>query len=142
MCICEIVCMLCVRRRSLFELDEGHPVIYDLTNDRYMKARIAHNLILYGGHDHIRLKNNPNVEVHNNAIMAAEGRHYPTPEGITSKDSQGIIRNLTMHSNIVHSFAAPLDYHDSGGSCFDVTGQFVAKVNRRAGFMMYDERSL
>jgi len=65
-------------------IDEGKPILIDETSDEDMKARIAHNIILFGGVDHIRLKKNPNMQVLNNAILSEPGRTSPTPDGITA----------------------------------------------------------
>lgn len=59
------------REYSLFELDEGHPIIYDIRVCDYdstcidMRARVAHNLLLSSGVDRIRAKSNPNVDIIN-----------------------------------------------------------------------------
>jgi len=85
-------------------IDEGKGILIDITKDDVMKARIAHNLVLYGGVDHIRLKMNPNMEVHNNAILTEDGRDHPIPDGITCKDNFPIV-NLTLVGNLVQSYS-------------------------------------
>lgn len=102
---------------ALLALDEGKPMSFDSTRDKEMKARIAHNLVLYGGVDHIRLMVNSNLQVHNNAIMGESGRTHPTPDGITAKGKGsfsekknskanvfgGKLENMTMFNNLVHT---------------------------------------
>ena len=60
-------------------IDEGKSILTDITKDTKMTARISQNLMLFGGVDHLRLKENPNMLVQNNAIMAEEGRDHPVP---------------------------------------------------------------
>eukprot|EP00931_Biecheleriopsis_adriatica_P068892 TRINITY_DN42785_c0_g1_i1.p1 TRINITY_DN42785_c0_g1~~TRINITY_DN42785_c0_g1_i1.p1 ORF type:complete len:847 (-),score=129.65 TRINITY_DN42785_c0_g1_i1:326-2866(-) len=120
----------------LLELDEGKPISADSTKDKAMKARIAHNLVLFGGVDHIRLMVNPNLQVYNNAIMGEEGRTDPTPDGITAKGSKGNptggcktqacvyggpISNLTLFNNLVHTFP--------GSQAYGMTEQFSESDN-------------
>mmetsp|Transcript_10683 Transcript_10683/g.24340 ORF Transcript_10683/g.24340 Transcript_10683/m.24340 type:complete len:685 (-) Transcript_10683:111-2165(-) len=90
-------------------IDEGKGILIDITKDDVMKARIAHNLVLYGGVDHIRLKMNPNMEVHNNAVFTEEGKEHPIPDGITCKNNDPIT-NLTLVGNLVQSFAGSFPY--------------------------------
>eukprot|EP00929_Paragymnodinium_shiwhaense_P002895 TRINITY_DN10320_c0_g2_i2.p1 TRINITY_DN10320_c0_g2~~TRINITY_DN10320_c0_g2_i2.p1 ORF type:complete len:250 (-),score=45.24 TRINITY_DN10320_c0_g2_i2:85-834(-) len=102
-------------------LDEGKGILIDKSDDEAMKARIAHNLVLYGGISHIQLKWNSNMEVLNNAVMAERGRVSPTPHGITSVKRPNPIPNMTFANNLAHTFAGSnafdiSDHYDSGGS--------------------------
>ena len=84
-------------------LDEGKSILWDRTDDNYMKARCAHNLILYNGLEGIRMKGNPNVTVHNNAVLSAKDRVRLIPDGITADDDDPI-PNLVLKDNLVHSY--------------------------------------
>merc|ERR1719231_1325673 len=99
-----------------------------------MKARIAHNLVVFGGVDHIRILFNPNLQVYNNAVMGTPGRASPVPDGITVKGALGtaikcsgdcifggIIPNLTLFNNLVHT--------DAGSTAYGMTDQFSADDN-------------
>mmetsp|Transcript_64914 Transcript_64914/g.155040 ORF Transcript_64914/g.155040 Transcript_64914/m.155040 type:complete len:314 (+) Transcript_64914:1222-2163(+) len=99
-------------------IDEGKPIQVDTTKDTAMKARIAHNLVLYGGIDHIRVLWNPNVQVYNNAILAEDGRVDPVPDGITFKNNQTPITNASLIGNLVQSYM--------GSKAFDVQHHFAA----------------
>jgi len=79
-------------------IDEGKSILFDETSDTNQKSRIAQNLVLYGGTDHIRLKHNPNMEVLNNSVLSDFNRANPTPDGITIKNE---MPNLTMKYNLV-----------------------------------------
>ncbi|CAJ1436454.1 unnamed protein product [Effrenium voratum] len=109
-------------------IDEGKSILTDITKDTKMTARISQNLMLFGGVDHLRLKENPNMLVQNNAIMAEEGRDHPVPDGITCKNNK-LIPNLTLTENLVQTFA--------GSNAFDVARHFeqggLAEGNYFAG---------
>lgn len=94
---------------SNLTIDEGKPIAIDETQDTDPKGRIAHNLVLYGGIDHIRLKQNPNMEVHNNSVIA----DLSSPEiadGITDKSK---LVNLKFYGNLVASKGIAVDVADS-----------------------------
>lgn len=95
---------------SLLVLDEGKPILTDETQDTDPKSRISHNLVLYGGVDHIRLKQNPNMEVHNNSILPDLNRTDTTPDGITDKSK---LDNLTFYGNLIASKGVAIDLDDS-----------------------------
>eukprot|EP00930_Biecheleria_cincta_P075583 TRINITY_DN6275_c0_g1_i4.p1 TRINITY_DN6275_c0_g1~~TRINITY_DN6275_c0_g1_i4.p1 ORF type:complete len:703 (-),score=124.45 TRINITY_DN6275_c0_g1_i4:164-2272(-) len=97
-------------------IDEGKGILADESSDKEMKARIAHNLVLFGGVDHIRLKYNNNLEVLNNAVMPEEGRTDPVPDGITAVNSKKI--PMVVKNNLVHSFP--------GSWPLDVSGHFTS----------------
>ena len=84
-------------------LDEGKSILWDRTDDNFMKARCAHNLALYGGLEGIRMKGNPNVTVHNNAVLTVKERVRLTPDGITA-DNDDPLPNLILKDNLVHSY--------------------------------------
>eukprot|EP00931_Biecheleriopsis_adriatica_P104080 TRINITY_DN78821_c0_g1_i1.p1 TRINITY_DN78821_c0_g1~~TRINITY_DN78821_c0_g1_i1.p1 ORF type:complete len:722 (-),score=104.74 TRINITY_DN78821_c0_g1_i1:79-2178(-) len=83
-------------------LDEGKSILIDESTDKDMKARIAHNLVLYGGVDHIKLKYNTNLEVLNNAVMPEENRTDPNPDGITAVNSKKI--PMTFKYNLAYTY--------------------------------------
>eukprot|EP00418_Pyrodinium_bahamense_P044839 CAMPEP_0179201290 /NCGR_PEP_ID=MMETSP0796-20121207/100179_1 /TAXON_ID=73915 /ORGANISM="Pyrodinium bahamense, Strain pbaha01" /LENGTH=248 /DNA_ID=CAMNT_0020905847 /DNA_START=157 /DNA_END=903 /DNA_ORIENTATION=+ len=101
-------------------LDEGKGILTDESNDAEMKARIAHNLVLYGGVDHIRLKWNSNLEVRNNIVLTESGRTEPIPDGITAVNKRTPIPGLVVANNLVHSFAGSLPF--DVGKHFDEQG--------------------
>jgi len=96
-------------------IDEGKSILIDETNDDDMKARIAHNVVLFGGVDHIRLKKNPNMQVVNNVVLAEPGRTSPTPDGITAVKKPAI-PGLNLSGNLVQTF--------NGSFAFDVADHF------------------
>eukprot|EP00928_Gymnodinium_smaydae_P058627 TRINITY_DN4180_c0_g1_i1.p1 TRINITY_DN4180_c0_g1~~TRINITY_DN4180_c0_g1_i1.p1 ORF type:complete len:759 (-),score=140.57 TRINITY_DN4180_c0_g1_i1:162-2438(-) len=96
-------------------IDEGKSILIDETNDDKMKARIAHNVVLFGGVDHIRLKKNPNMQVVNNAVLAEQGRTSPIPDGITAVKKPSI-PGLNVSGNLVQTFG--------GSFAFDVADHF------------------
>lgn len=84
-------------------IDEGKGILIDETRDKVMKARIAHNVVLYGGVDQIRLKTNPNMEVTNNAVLSEQGRTSPIVDGITAV-KKPLIPGLVFRDNLVQTF--------------------------------------
>ena len=101
---------------SLFALDEGKAILIDITKDTNPKSRISHNLVLYCGVDHIRLKTNPNMEVHHNSVHTDLTRHSPKPDGITIKKDSNM-SELKLYANLVVS-----DINTTG---FEVTSGFI-----------------
>jgi hypothetical protein len=95
---------------SLLVLDEGKPILIDETQDTDLRSRISHNLVLYGGVDHIRLKQNPNMEVHNNSILPDLSRTDTAPDGITDKTK---LPNLKFYGNLIASKGIAVDLDDS-----------------------------
>ena len=106
-----IVCFFIVCRWVYLRLDEGKSILWDRTEDTFMKARAAHNLILYNGLEGIRMKGNPNVTVTNNAVITVKGRVRLIPDGITA-DNDDPIPNLVLKDNLVHSYF--YDYTNKG----------------------------
>ncbi|MEZ5534456.1 MAG: ImpA family metalloprotease [Thiolinea sp.] len=109
---------------SNLTIDEGKPILIDETDDTDPKSRISHNLVLYGGVDHIRLKQNPNMEVHNNSILADLSRTDTAPDGITDKNK---LPNLQFYGNLVASKGIAIEvddsFLDSSGDDIDPTMQ-------------------
>lgn len=83
-----------------FAIDEGKAILIDRTDDINMKARVAHNLVVFNGTDHIRLKRTPNMELFNNSVMTEVTRVSPDPDGITDKAA---MPNLEFYNNAVVS---------------------------------------
>eukprot|EP00443_Scrippsiella_acuminata_P096246 CAMPEP_0115587468 /NCGR_PEP_ID=MMETSP0272-20121206/8218_1 /TAXON_ID=71861 /ORGANISM="Scrippsiella trochoidea, Strain CCMP3099" /LENGTH=1062 /DNA_ID=CAMNT_0003022541 /DNA_START=46 /DNA_END=3233 /DNA_ORIENTATION=- len=118
----------------LMEIDEGKPISVDSTRDKNMKARIAHNLVLYGGGGPHQVLVNPNLEVYNNMVMGEPNRTQPTPDGITVKGDSGTaikcsgecifggyIEGLKLFNNLVHT--------GPGSIAFGMTDQFEESDN-------------
>lgn len=95
---------------SNLTIDEGKPILFDETDDTDQKSRISHNLVLYGGVDHIRLKQNANMEVYNNSILPDLNRTDVTPDGITDKNK---LPNLKFYGNLIASKGIAIDLDDS-----------------------------
>lgn len=94
-------------------IDEGKPMAFDETRDTDPKSRVSNNLVLYGGIDHIRLKQNPNMEVHNNSVLPDLTRTDIALDGITDKNK---LTNLSFFGNLVASNDIAIDVGDSFGS--------------------------
>ena len=95
---------------SNLTIDEGKPISIDETQDTDPKSRISNNLVLYGGIDHIRLKQNPNMVVNNNSILADLNRPDVMPDGITDKSR---LSNLKFYGNMVGSKGIAVELDDS-----------------------------
>eukprot|EP00730_Choanoeca_flexa_P009197 TRINITY_DN12606_c0_g2_i4.p1 TRINITY_DN12606_c0_g2~~TRINITY_DN12606_c0_g2_i4.p1 ORF type:complete len:1305 (+),score=369.92 TRINITY_DN12606_c0_g2_i4:454-3915(+) len=67
----------------VFVLDEGKPILIDVTKDYDLKARIDNNLVAFSQGPHIRVKSTRNLEVTNNAVYAK--LDMPHADGITDK---------------------------------------------------------
>ncbi|EIJ36380.1 putative Ig domain-containing protein [Thiothrix nivea] len=94
-------------------IDEGKPMAFDETQDTDPKSRVSNNLVLYGGIDHIRLKQNPNMEVYNNSVLPDLTRTDIALDGITDKTK---LKNLKFYGNLVASNDMAIDVGDSFGT--------------------------
>ncbi len=94
---------------SNLTIDEGKPIAIDETQDTDPKARISQNLVLYGGIDHIRLKQNPNVEVSNNSVIT----DLANPAKIDGITDASKLPNLKFYNNLVASKGIAIDVADS-----------------------------
>ncbi|TQV62778.1 MAG: hypothetical protein FNT15_05780 [Sulfurovum sp.] len=111
---------------SNLTIDEGKPISVDETQDNFMKARIAQNLVIYGGIDQIKLKRNPNLEVYNNSVYPDLTRIDPIPDGIT--DVNQYIPNLKFYNNAVVSNGVAIDID---GSFTDNDGNEIIDTLRK-----------
>jgi len=111
-------------------LDEGKTIEFDVCRDTHMKARVAQNLLLYGGVTHLRLKPNANMQIHNNAVFAEPNKTDPTADGTTAKAESstgsacvnhacnygGLLINVTFFNNLAHT--------GDGSWAYNLNGQF------------------
>jgi len=111
-------------------LDEGKTIEFDPCRDTRMRARVAHNLLLYGGVTHLRLKPTANLQIQNNAVFAEPRKTNPTADGTTAKGESptgdrcvnhacnygGPLINLTFFNNLAHT--------ENGSWAYNLVGQF------------------
>lgn len=113
---------------SELTIDEGKPILIDETQDADPQSRISHNLVLYGGVDHVRLKQNPNMEVYNNSILPDLARTDTPLDGVTDKTK---LPNLKFYNNLVASKNIAVDlttsFLNANGQDEDPTG--IRKYN-------------
>ena len=108
------------RGYSNLTIDEGKAILLDQTDDTDPKARVSNNLILYCGTTGIRLKKNPNMQVHNNSLLMDLSRTDTQPDGITDKN---LLPNLKFYGNLVASKGVAIDvdasFTDASGTDTD-----------------------